>query len=249
VSAILVQVVPAPRVTPYAVLLVLFAVAFAGALVMPEPMAARRRPRLTPQRPSIPAVARRPFFLAALGVVSSWSIGGLFLSLGPTLAATLFHTGNHIVAGLSVFALAGSGAAAQLAFGRTPAWLAASAGSFALALGTILIVFSASDGSPALYWTGSVVAGAGFGLAFLGGLRALSAAIPPAHRAQVMSAFYIVAYAAISVPAILAGVLVTPLGLETTFEVFGSVVAAIALLVAFEAWRTRPVVRPALVHV
>jgi len=249
VSAILVQVVPAPRVTPYAVLLVLFAVAFAGALVMPEPVAARRRPRLTPQRPSIPAVARRPFFLAALGVVSSWSIGGLFLSLGPTLAATLFHTGNHIVAGLSVFALAGSGAAAQLAFGRTPAWLAASAGSFALALGTILIVFSASDGSPALYWTGSVVAGAGFGLAFLGGLRALSAAIPPAHRAQVMSAFYIVAYAAISVPAILAGVLVTPLGLETTFEVFGSVVAAIALLVAFEAWRTRPVVRPALAHV
>src|SRR4051795_3721064 len=174
VSAILVQVAPAPRVTPYAVLLVLFAVAFAGALVMPEPVAGRRRPRLTPQRPSIPAVARRPFFLAALGVVSSWSIGGLFLSLGPTLAATLFHTDNHVVAGLGVFALAGSGAAAQLAFGRTPAWLAAAVGSFALALGTIMIVFSASDGSPALYWAGSVVAGGGFGLAFLGGLRALS---------------------------------------------------------------------------
>jgi len=29
-------------------------------------------------------------------------------------------------------------------------------------------------------------------------------------------------------------------GLTTTFEIFGSVVAAIALVVAFEAWRMRP---------
>jgi hypothetical protein len=56
----------------------------------------------------------------------------------------------------------------------------------------------------------------------------------------VMSAFYIVAYASLSLPAILAGLLVTPLGLRPTFEIFGSVIAALALVVAFEAWRTRP---------
>ena len=55
-----------------------------------------------------------------------------------------------------------------------------------------------------------------------------------------MSAFYVVAYLAISVPAIIAGVLVTPLGLESTFEIFGSAIAALALGVAFEAYRTRP---------
>ena len=60
-----------------------------------------------------------------------------------------------------------------------------------------------------------------------------------------MSAFYVVAYSAISVPAILAGVAVTPLGLEPTFEIFGSIVAALALVVALEAWRTRPVLRTA----
>src|SRR6185312_5456997 len=73
----------------------------------------------TPQRPSVPTVVRGPFALAALAVISSWSVGGLFLSLGPQLSATLFHTNDHLVAGLSVFALAGSGAAAQLLFGRT----------------------------------------------------------------------------------------------------------------------------------
>src|SRR5438093_138525 len=63
ISAFLVQLAPAPRVLPYVVLLVLFAIAFAGALLMPEPVEAQGRPRLTPQRPSIPPVVRRPFFL------------------------------------------------------------------------------------------------------------------------------------------------------------------------------------------
>jgi len=185
-------------------------------------------------------VVRRPFVLAGLGVISSWSIGGLFLSLGPQLSATLFHTNNHLVAGFGVFALAGSAAVAQLAFGRSAPWAGAAGGSVALSLGMVLIVLAASVDSSALYLVGAVIGGAGFGVAFLGALRALSAAIPHEHRAEVMSAFYIVAYSSLSLPAIAAGVLVTPLGLEPTFEIFGSVIAALALVVAFEAWRTRP---------
>jgi predicted MFS family arabinose efflux permease len=240
VSAALVQLLPAPRVLPYVLLLILFAVAFTGALLMPEPVGARSRPRLTPQRPRVPPAVRGPFLLAALGVISSWSIGGLFLSLGPQLAAGLFHTPNHLVAGLSVFALAGTAAVAQLAFGRSAPWAGAAFGSLALAAGLVVIVAAVAAGSDALFLAGVVLAGAGFGVAFLGALRALSSAIPEAHRAEVMSAFYVVAYLSISVPAIAAGVAVTPLGLDTTFEVFGSVVAAIALVVALMAWRTRP---------
>jgi protein-S-isoprenylcysteine O-methyltransferase Ste14 len=52
--------------------------------------------------------------------------------------------------------------------------------------------------------------------------------------------FFVVAYGSLSVPAVLAGVLVTHISLQSTFEIFGSAVAAIALLVALQAWRTRP---------
>jgi predicted MFS family arabinose efflux permease len=239
-SAAIVELLPAPRVLPYVLLFVLFGVAFAGALVMPEPVAERSRPRLTPQRPSIPAPIRRPFVLAALAVISSWSIGGLYFSLGPQLSAKVFESGDHLVAGIGVFLLAGSGALAQLAFGRSRPWAGAAAGSVALSLGMLMIVAAVAADSAALYAGGSVIGGAGFGVAFLGALRALSALIPHEHRAAVMSAFYVVAYSSLSLPAILAGLLVTPLGLRPTFELFGAATAVLALVVAFEAWRTRP---------
>jgi MFS family permease len=248
VSAAIVEVLPAPRVLPYVLLFVLFAVAALGALLMPEPVTDRSRLRLTPQRPSVPPAVRRAFMLAALGVISSWSVGGLFLSLGPELSGTLFHTPDHLVAGLCVFALAGSAAAAQLAFGRSAPWAGAAAGSVALALGMVLIVVAASVDSSALYLAGAIIGGAGFGVAFLGALRVLSAAIPPESRAEVMSAFYVVAYLSLSVPAIIAGVVVTSLGLESTFEIFGSVIAGLALIVALEAWRQRPPARAALAY-
>ena len=245
-SATLVELAPAPRVLPYVLLFLLFAIAFAGTLALPEPVEERTRPRLTPQRPSVPVPVRRAFLLAALAVISSWSIGGLFFSLGPQLSAGLFDSTDHLVTALGVFLLAGAGSLAQLAFGRARPWVGAVTGSIALATGKLLIVGAVALDSPALFILGSLVGGAGFGVAFLAALRALSIVIPPDHRAAVMSAFYVVAYLSISVPAILAGLLITPLGLDTTFEVFGAVVAGLALVVAGEAWRTRPRAVPAV---
>jgi len=239
-SSTLVQLGHAPSTLPYVLLLVLFTVAFAGAYFMPEPVAERRRFRLTIERPSVPAAVRSPFLVASLAVLSSWSIGGLFFSLGPELGAELFDTRNVVVAGVGIVVLGLSAALSQVVLGRTAPWIGASAGSVALAAGTALIVTSAAVTSSTIYLVGSVVAGIGFGIAFLGGLRALVASIPAEHRAAVLSAFYVVAYAALSIPAVVAGLVVSHIGVDETFETFGSVVAAIALVVAFEAWRTRP---------
>src|SRR5258707_14471930 len=77
VSSSLVQLGPLPRALPYVSLLVLFAAGFAGTYWMPEPIEKRCRFRLTAERPSVPAVAHRPFLLAAPASISSWSIGRL----------------------------------------------------------------------------------------------------------------------------------------------------------------------------
>jgi predicted MFS family arabinose efflux permease len=141
---------------------------------------------------------------------------------------------------MSLFLLAGVGSVAQLAYGRRASWAAISGGSVALAAGVGLIALAAAEQAPVPLLIGCVVGGAGFGVAFLGALRNLSAAIPPDHRAGVMSAFFLVAYTALSVPAVLAGLAVTNLGLSSTFAIFGAAVAALALFVALQAWRTRP---------
>jgi MFS family permease len=240
VSSALVQIGWDPRLLPYLVLLVLIAIAFVGVYLMPEPVAVRTGFRLTIELPRVPASIRRPFVLAALAVLSSWSIGALFFSLGPQLGGHLFATSNAVVAALGVVALSAAAVIAQLVTGRGAPWIATSAGSIALSAGIAMIVAAAATGSSALYVAGSVVGGAGFGAAFLGGLRSLVSQIPPEHRAAVLSAFYVVAYGSVSVPAILAGVVVSYISLEATFEIFGSAVAVLGLVVALEAWRSRP---------
>jgi MFS family permease len=240
VSSSLVQIGWEPRRLPYLVLLALLAIALAGAYLMPEPVRDRSAFRLTFARPRVPAVVRRPFLLAVLAVLSTWSIGALFFSLGPELGAHLFNTTNAITSGSGVVALAAAAAIAQLLTGHSAPWIATSIGSLALAAGIMLIVVAAAIDSSAAYLAGSILGGAGFGSAYLGGLRALVAQIPREDRAAVMSAFYVAAYGSLSVPAILAGIVDSSISLESTFEIFGSVVAAIGVVVAFEAWHTRP---------
>src|SRR5262249_13112231 len=205
---------------PYAVLLGLLAAAIVGAWFMPEPVSPRGRLRLTWERPSVPPAVRRPFVLAGLAVLASWSLGGLFFSLGPQLSAQLFGSSNAVVAAGGVIALSAAATLAQLAFGRTAPWLLASAGSLALAAGMLLIVAAAAAGSGVAYGAGALIAGAGFGVTLLGGLRALGSAIPPEHPAAVMAAFFGGAHLSLSVPAVLAGLVVRHLGLRPPFARF-----------------------------
>ena len=101
-----------------------------------------------------------------------------------------------------------------------------------LAAGMAATAASLSSGSAVLFLTASAVTGAGFGIAFMGAIRLVSEVAPPAHRAAVMSAFYIVAYLSISVPTVIAGLVAPSLGLEPTFRIFSAVVVALALVTA-----------------
>jgi MFS family permease len=239
VSSILVQYGPDQMVTPFIVLLALIAIALAGTLALPEPVARVSRPRLTPQRPRVPSSIRRPFILSGLGVLSSWSVGGLYLSLGPVLAAELMNTTNHLAGGAAVLAVAVPGALSQYLWKGLDARRAASIGSGVLAVGMLLTAASLSTGSAPVFLAATAIMGGGFGLAFLGALRSLTSVVPERNRAEVMSAFYVVAYLSISVPAVVAGLAVPGLGLETTFRIFSAIVAVLALAVSIATHRTQ----------
>jgi MFS family permease len=229
VASLLVQYAPDPLVTPFVVLLVLVVATLLLTIALPEPVVERTRPKLRPQRPHVPAETRRPFMLAGLAVLSSWSIAGLYLALGPTLISELMHTSNRLAGGAGVLALTLPAAVTQLVWHRLEPRRAAAVGSAVLAGGMALTAASLSTGSVALFLAATVITGGGFGVAFMGALRSLTQSVPERHRAEVMSAFYVVAYLSIAVPAIAAGLAAPGLGLEPTFRIFSVAVALLAL--------------------
>jgi MFS family permease len=231
-SAVLVQEAPDPRVTPYVVLFALFALTLAATPALPEPVERAERPRLRPQKPQVPPAIRSAFTLAGAGVVASWSIGGLYFALAPTLVDKLLDTHNHLAGGATVFVLAGSGALGQLVFNRLSPQRAMGGGALALAVGMAASAASVSLGSAGLFLASSALTGVGFGVAFMGALRTISTVAPTDRRAAVMSAFYIVCYLSLSLPAVAAGLAAPSLGIEATFRVFSAAVVLVALLVA-----------------
>ena len=233
VSAVLVQEAPDPRVTPFLVVFLLFAVALVGTLALRESVpATEQRPRLRPQWPQVPRSIRPNFVLASLGVIASWSIGGLYLALAPSLAGQLFDTDSHLAGGAVVLALAGPAGLAQIACNKLSPRAAMGIGALVLALGMAGTVASLSSDSVALFLGVSVVTGAGWGVAFMGAVRSVALVAPAEQRAAVMSAFYVVAYLSLSVPTVIAGLFVPTLGLEPTFRIFGSAVVALAVATA-----------------
>ena len=240
IAAVIVEYGPAPMRAPYVVLLAIFAVLLVGALLMPEPVGERRRLSLRLEAPTVPREIRRAFLLSSLGVLASWSIGGLFMSLGPQLAAIELDTDNHLAGGAAILALCGAGSVSQLVFQRVAPWRLTAVGALVLAIGMAAVIGSLSLGSASVFLAAAVLMGLGWGTAFLGALRSLTAVIPAASRASTMSAFYVVAYASLSLPALGAGLVVGDWGLLPTFRVVGGLVVVTGLVVAVASWRTRP---------
>jgi MFS family permease len=148
--------------------------------------------------------------------------------VGGSLLGSTFGQTNHAVVGgiLGVFAL--SAAAASIVVRDVLPAPMARIGTSALAGGTALFVVALAASSLALFVVAAVVAGSGFGAAFLGALRTVSQLAEPHERAALLSAVYVVSYLAFSIPALVAGILITHVGLRDTSLGYGGLVAVIA---------------------
>ncbi|MEY9969429.1 MFS family permease [Streptacidiphilus sp. MAP12-16] len=231
VAGLLVQYAPAPAVLTYLLLAVAFALALVAVVFLPETApGAGRGLRVRPHRISVPGPARRPFALLSLALVAVWAVGGFYLSLGPSLVLQLLHSRSHLVGGLSVAVLAGIATVGQLALGRLAALRIARLGLLLLVAGLVLVLVALWSGGAVVFFAGTAVLGMGWGATFLGAFRSLAALAAARSRGELMAAVYVVAYVSMSVPAVLAGLVSSHLGLHRTAVAFVVAVGAVCLI-------------------
>jgi MFS family permease len=164
---------------------------------------------------------------------------GLFLTLIPTYVATLSGSKNLLLGGAAVALMLLCAALAQLAGYRKPARSLELAGLPLLAAGLVLLALAGGLSSLILLLVATVIAGAGQGLVYLGGLTAINQAAPADRHADVLSSLYGILYLGVGLPVIGVGFLATLAGLLAAVQYFAGVVAMLCVVVLFALARAR----------
>jgi MFS family permease len=176
----------------------------------------------------VPPEVRSTFVTILPSLVALWALSGFYLSLAPGLIGSIEGSPNLLWGGAAVFCLCFSGGTAVIFLREVTAPTAMLIGCIALFAVVGLIVIAIAASSTALFLIGSVIAGVGFGLAFLGNIRAVIRVAAPAQRAGTLAVLYIVSYTMFSIPIVIAGIAETHFSAHDVAMVFSVCVTVLA---------------------
>jgi MFS family permease len=182
------------------------------------------------QRLAVPAKVRTTFIGAGIASFAGFAVMGLFVAVSPRFVAQALADPSPAFEGVVVFSVFGASVVAQVVLKHAPTTLALNAGCALLAAGMLLLVWGLQTQSVPLIVLAAITAGAGQGLSFSKGLAAVLAKVDPHERAGVTSAFFVVAYIAISLPVIGEGLAAQQWGLTSAGSSFSAAVAGLAAL-------------------
>lgn len=240
-SALLVTFLPAPTHLVYYVLMVVFLAQAVGVVFLRETVA-RAPGALASLKPeiSLPRTVRAHVMAAAPVLFAVWALAGLYGALGPALVGKLVGGNNAVLAGVLLVAFAGVASIAVLVLRNLSPVAVMLTGTSALFLGVAVTLVALGIGSLALFFVGTVIAGAGFGGGFQGGIRIVVPQVAPHERAGVLSLLYVVSYLGFGVPTVAAGFLVVDgPGLIGATQIYGGAVMVLSVLALAALVRAR----------
>ncbi|MFD7614738.1 MFS transporter [Streptomyces sp. NPDC059828] len=238
-SGLLAEYTPWPLVLPFLVHLGLVAVAGVITWLLPETVEhTKRLPPLKPQGIRVPPEVAGVFTPAAAAAFAGFALLGLFTAVAPSFAAQTLGVHNLAVSGAVVFSVFLASTLGQALTGKFGARRALPVGCAVLIVGLLLVASSLIAASLPLLVMGALCGGTGQGLAFRGALTLVGGAAPADQRGGTISAFFVVAYAGISVPVVGVGAMAMWLGLRDAGLVFTACVAVLAACAgAYALWR------------
>lgn len=233
-----------PLRLPYVIVAVIVVALLAATIALVEPHTGRTGERIRIAKPSVPGEIRADFWFSGIGIMTSWSVLGVFLSLYPALAQHTTGQTSVIFVGCVIAAMAAAASASQWIGGRFSPRATAITGNLGMVVALLLAIAAVHSGSAVFVVLDSLFLGAVFGLAFGGSLRYLADVTPADARGRVMSAYYLLGYLAMGVPTVIAGALASKYGTATIFPWFAIAVALASLgaaLLGLFGNRERPI--------
>jgi MFS family permease len=241
-SGVLARYAPDGLTLPYVVLLAALVVSVLAVALSPEGHPpARPLPAYRPQQLKLPAEAKGQFIAAITGVALAFATWGLFAGLaGRFLAGTLHHS-SPALAGAAIFLTFGSGVVVQTTTTSWPARRLLVAGIPTIILGLTVLVLSAWTAPPslALFLLGGVVTSSGAAAIYRASLSVIIATARPDERAGALATFFVVGYAALSLPVVGLGIGLLYLSPKVMLLIFGLVVG-LGILAAAPTLLRRP---------
>ncbi|QEI06658.1 MFS transporter [Pigmentiphaga aceris] len=239
-TSLLVQYAPLPMHLSYALLLVTLVSLGIAAYFMPETVT-RRPGAWGSLRPDL-RVARH----ASQGMwkvmplnASLWMTGGFYMSLGPSLARSVTHIDTPIIGGLLVCALTLSAGLVILILRNRDPRISLSLSSVMMVTGIGTTLIGVALGQALVLFGGTLLAGIGFGSGFLGAMRSIMPLAAPHERAGLLAVFYTLSYLAMSLPAMLAGLAASTIGLTYATYGYGLTIMVLASSAGIRTLRAR----------
>lgn len=224
-AGVLAVALPMPLILPYVVHLALVLLALLCLWRAPETVDRPARIRLSVQRLGVPEGVRSVFVPAAIAAFAGFMVCGFATSVTPAFLGKELGHHNPALIGVVAGLLFIASTLGQMVQDKLPEARRLPIGCSVLLIGVLLIAWGIGARTLAGFIIGPVVAGIGQGIAFRAGLGAVAAASPAAHKASVVSTFFVVAYIAISLPVIGIGVVASVISLQLTGLLFALLVA------------------------
>lgn len=201
------------------------AVALSPESVTPRPGAGRS---LVP-RVAIPAAARAEFIREIPVSAAVWIVGGFYLAVVAEVLREVLGVTSGAIEGFYIAGVSGFGALASFFARNLPARVNAAYGSVLIAVGMPIVLLGMNTRSFVVIAIGTLLAGAGFGMGYLGGVGILAPLAKAHERGELFSGLYVVNYLAFGIPAIIAGLLIDAFGLLPTVNGYGILVVIAGL--------------------
>ncbi|MDC0611739.1 MFS transporter [Vibrio sp.] len=184
-----------------------------------------------------------PFIVSALTLVTSWSVGAVFMSSGQLFTSDLALVKDAFIAAALITTFQLSAGFGQVFSKRFNPLTAVTLGTILSAIAQILMCLSALFSYTTFYEIFSLFVGLGYGIAFVGATGIVNTYAPSAQRARFLSAFYVVGYVmGNAVPAILVGMLIDHFNLQISIISFTAWIAivSVVLIICTRKMRQQP---------